>query len=408
MKHPRVALLIATMDTKGQEALFIDECLQREKIPVKIMDAGIKGKCPARVDITREEVAAASGKTLAEVQDIGHEGKALGFMTAGAIKCARELNRQNKIHGIIGLGGSMGTTLGTGVMRAFPIGFPKVMVSTMASRDTRAFVGTKDILMLHSVCDLSGLNRITKKVLKNGARALAGMLRSTDVEVPSDKPLVFLTTLGTTEVCAQKIRAALERKDNEVIIFHTVGSGGRAMEELLDDENVALIVDLSLHEIADNRFGGDYDAGPDRGSVALKKSIPTILVPGNIDFLVTGPLNIAQRRFPDRIYHSHNAAITVVRAQQEEIKEMALAVVDLANKATGPLTILVPLEGFSAFDSPEGPMPDPEAPRIFADTLKASLSKTINLKLLPAHINDPEFADEIIATVKDFLKVKRN
>ncbi len=406
MKDPRVALLIATMDTKGQEALFIAEYLRKENIPVQIMDAGIKGKTPAPVDITREEVAAAAGKTLAEVQNIGHEGKALGFMTAGAIKCALELYRQKKISGIIGLGGSMGTTLGTGVMRAFPVGFPKVMVSTMASRDTRAFVGTKDILMLHSVCDLSGLNRITKKVLTNGAGALAGMLRSMDADVPSDKQLVFLTTLGTTEVCAQNVRAALEKKDKEVVIFHTVGSGGRAMEEMLDDENVALVVDLSLHEVADNRFGGDYDAGPDRGSIALQKAIPTILVPGNIDFLVTGPLATAQRQFPGRIYHSHNAAITVIRAQQEEIKEMALAVAELANRATGPLAILVPLGGFSAFDSPEGPLPDPEAPGIFADTLKASLSKAINLKLLPAHINDPEFADEIIATAEDFMKVK--
>ena len=402
MQHTRIALLIATMDTKGQEALFIAECLQKENIPVKILDAGIKGKSPAPVDITREEVAAAAGKTLAEVQRIGHEGKALGFMTAGAIECARELYRHHNIHGIIGLGGSMGTTLGTGVMRTFPIGFPKVMISTMASRDTRAFVGTKDILMLHSVCDLAGLNRITKKILGNGARALAGMLHSTDAEVPSDKPLVYLTTLGTTEVCAQTVRAALEKKDKEVVIFHTVGSGGRAMEEMLDDENVTFLVDLSLHEIADNRFGGDYDAGPHRGSVALEKAVPTILVPGNIDFLVTGPLDTAKQRFPDRRYHAHNAAITVVRTKQEEIKELALIVAVLANKAKGPLAILVPMGGFSAFDSPQGPLPDPEAPGIFADTLKSNFTGAINLKLLPSHINDPEFADEIIATVEDF------
>jgi len=406
LKHPRVALLIATMDTKGQEALFIAECLQKENIPLKIMDAGIKGKSPVPVDITREEVASAGGKTLTDIQNIGHEGKALGFMTAGAIKCALELYRQHKIHGIISLGGSMGTTLGTGVMRTFPVGFPKVMISTMASRDTRAFVGTKDILMLHSVCDLAGLNRITKKVLGNGARALAGMLHSTAESVSSDKALVFLSTLGTTEVCAQSVRASLEKKGKEVVIFHTVGSGGRAMEEMLDDENVTLVVDLSLHEIADNRFGGDYDAGPHRGSVALEKTIPTILVPGNIDFLVTGPLDAAKRRFPGRKYHSHNAAITVVRTTQEEIKKLACTMAALANKAKGPLAILVPMGGFSAFDSPDGPLHDAEAPRIFTDILKSNLSNAINLKLLPSHINDPEFADEIMATFDDLIKAK--
>ena len=403
MNYSPTALLIATMDTKSQEALFIAECMKKENIPLKILDGGIRGKSPVPVDITREEVASAGGKTLTDVQNIANEGKALGFMTAGAIKCARELYRQNKIHGIISLGGSMGTTLGSGVMRAFRIGFPKVMISTMASRDTRAFVGTKDILMLHSVCDLAGLNRITKKVLGNGARALAGMLHSTEADVSSDKPLVFLSTLGTTEVCAQSVRAALEKKGKEVVIFHTVGSGGRAMEEMLDDENVTLVVDLSLHEIADNSFGGDYDAGPNRGSVALEKAIPTILVPGNIDFLVTGPLDTAKRQFPERKYHVHNAAITVVRTHQEEIKKMARTMAGLANKAKGTLAILVPLGGFSAFDSPEGPLPDPEAPELFSEVLKAKLSPDINLKLLSHHINDPEFARAIIEASYDLL-----
>ena len=404
MSQSRVALLIATMDTKGQEALFISESLKNERIPVQIMDAGIKGKSPAPVDITREEVAAAAGSALKEVQEIGHEGKSLGVMIEGAIQCAQELYRQNKIHGIIGLGGSMGTTLATGVMRTFPVGFPKVMVSTMASRDTRAFVGTKDILMLHSVCDLSGLNRITKKVLMNGARAMAGMLRENGADVSADKPLVFLSTLGTTEACAQRVRAALEEKGKEVVIFHTVGAGGAAMEEMINDEDVAGVVDLSLHEIADNHFGGDYDAGPLRGCVALKKGTPTILVPGNIDFLVTGPLEIAKRKFPDRKYHVHNAAITVVRTSHEEIKKLARIVAGLTDQAKGPLAIIVPLGGFSAFDSPDGPLPDPQAPEFFAQILQKNLNNQVNLKLLPHHINDPGFAEEIIDAFYDLLQ----
>jgi uncharacterized protein (UPF0261 family) len=260
------------MDTKGQEAMFIAECLKAEGIAVKIIDAGIKGECTAPVDVTREEVAQAGGKSLGDVQNIGHEGESLQVMTNGAIQCAQELYRQKKFQGIIGLGGSMGTTLGSGVMRSFPVGIPKVMISTMASRDTRAFVGTKDILMLHSVCDLAGLNRITRKILCNGALALAGMLRSAAPEnAAGQKPLVFVSTLGTTEACAQQIRRSLEEKDNEVVIFHTVGSGGKAMEEMIQQEDIAVLVDLSLHEMADHRFGGDYDAGPLRGTVALDK-----------------------------------------------------------------------------------------------------------------------------------------
>jgi len=349
----------------------------------------------------------AGGRALKEVQNIGHEGKALQVMTEGAIKCAQKLHRQGKIHGIIGLGGSMGTTLGTGVMRALPIGFPKLMISTMASRDTRAFVGTKDILMLHSVCDLSGLNRITRSILTNGAGALAGMLHSqVKLDEMSNKPLIFLTTLGTTEACAQSVRKALEEKGNEIVIYHTVGSGGAAMEEMIEEEAVTAVIDLSLHEIADHLFGGDYDAGPSRGSVALAKRIPTILVPGNMDFLVSGSLDTAKRQFPNRKYHRHNAAITTVRTELHELKEMAAILADRCNAASGPLVILIPKGGFSAFDRPGGPFHEPRAPKIFTQTIKKKLKAGIPLHILPFHINDPEFALAIIDAFELLVKKK--
>jgi uncharacterized protein (UPF0261 family) len=291
----------------------------------------------------------------------------------------------------------MGTTLGSGVMRSFPVGLPKVMISTMASRDTRAFVGTKDIMMLHSVTDLVGLNRITRKILHNGALALAGMLRSpAPTETAGQNPLVFVSTLGTTEATAQYIRKTLEEKNNEVVLFHTVGSGGRAMEELMVHEDVSVLVDMSLHEMADNRFGGDYDAGPQRGSVALDRKIPTILVPGNIDFLVTGPLENAKKLFPNRSYHSHNAAISVVRTNHEEIRIMAQTIAGLCNKAQGAVKVLVPMHGFSAFDHKEGPLHDPEAPELFRATMETNLENKSCLEALPLYINDAEFARAII------------
>jgi uncharacterized protein (UPF0261 family) len=390
------------MDTKGQEALFLESRLKEAGIAVRILDAGIKGESPVATSIGRKEVARAAGNTLTAVQNIGHEGKSLEIMTNGAIACAQDLYKQGKIQGVIGLGGSMGTTLGTGVMRSFPVGFPKVMISTMASRDTRAFVGTKDILMLHAVCDLAGLNRITRKILSNGALALAGMLQLPirDAE-KSESPLVFISTLGTTEVCAHQVRQKLESEGKEVVVFHTVGSGGKSMEEMINDEDVSAVVDLSLHEIADHLFGGDYDAGPDRGSAALKKGIPCVLVPGNIDFLVTGPLKTAQAQFPDRRYHVHNAAITVVRTKPEEMVGLAKSIATLCNRAKGPLKILVPLKGFSAFDSQAGPLYDPDAPGLFAEKLKDGLYDHFKLKLLPLHINDFDFAGAIIDTLDE-------
>ena len=389
-------LLVATMDTKSREALYIKSCLEKAGIEVLILDAGIRGESPVAVTINREKVAGSGGKNLLEVQGIGHEGDALAVMTNGAIVCARDIYRQGQIMGIIGLGGSMGTTLGTAVMRSLPVGFPKVMISTMASRDTREFVGTKDILMLHSVCDISGLNRITNRVLHNGAMAMAGMVQYPPESIPLDRPLIFISTLGTTEACAQKVRGHLEKEGKEVVIFHTVGAGGRAMEEMVIEADVGAVLDLSLHEITDHIFGGDYDAGPSRGAAALKKGVPTILVPGNMDFIVTGPLNDAKKRFPNRSYHSHNAAITAVRTARDEMEALTKAIATLLNKAKGPFAVYVPMGGFSAFDSKQGPLYDPQGPEIFASALKKFLHPVSSLHLLPYHINDPEFAEALI------------
>lgn len=409
MNTSPAALLVATMDTKGREAQFVAECLSHQGITVRILDGGIRGKSPVPVAISREAVAAAAGMSLEAVRAIGHEGDALQVMCTGAMAQAQKLFQEGEIQGIIGLGGSMGTTLGTAVMRCFPVGVPKVMISTMASRDTRAFVGTKDILMLHAVCDLIGLNRISRKILRNGALALAGMLKhQTAKEPPELSPLIFLSTLGTTEACAQQVRSALEDDGYEVVIFHTVGSGGRAMEEILYHEKVAAMIDLSLHEIADHMFGGDYDAGPERGLAAVRKGIPTVLVPGNIDFLVTGPLEAARLRFPNRPYHMHNAAITVCRTSRDEMLRIADRLADICRQAEGPLELLIPMGGFSAFDSEAGPLHDPIAPQLFATRLIDRLAQNALIQQFPRHINAPEFAGFIVQRLKCLTGIPRS
>lgn len=405
MKTKKSVLIVATMDTKGREVLFLLECFKKAGTPVLTLDAGIKGESPFKTTIGRDEVARMGGMTLAKVRDLGHEGKAISVMIDGAVKCSQKLYKAGKIHGIISLGGSMGTTLGTGVMRTFPIGFPKVMISTMASRNTRPFVGTKDIIMIHSVCDLSGMNRITRKVLRNGAFAMSGMLKGiSEISMP-DKTLVVLSTLGTTEICAQAVRSSLESRGMEVVVFHTVGSGGEAMEDFIMNEDVAAVVDLSLHELADHNFGGDYDAGSTRGSAALRKGVPAILVPGNIDFLVTGPLKNALQRFPRRRYHVHNSAITTIRTKKEEVGTIAGILAKFCNKAKGPLTVLIPSGGFSVWDKIDGPFYDPKAIKLFIETMKLKLSPKVPLKVLPYNINDPEFALAINETLEKLLSV---
>ena len=215
--------------------------------------------------------------------------------------------------------------------------------------------------------------------------------------------MIFISTLGTTEKCVQELRGYFEKQDREVVVFHTVGSGGKAMEELMASESIEAVVDLSLHEMADHRFGGDYDAGPDRGSTALKKGIPVVLVPGNIDFLVAGPLEQTRKKFPNRPYHVHNSAITVVRTTREEIESIARQIGDYCNAAHGPYALVIPMKGFSAFDAKEGPLHDPQAPARFAKSLQARLSDPSRMHTLPCHINDSEFSEAVIERLQELL-----
>ena len=353
MEPRSTVLLVATMDTKGDEALYLSRCLEEADVRVLLMDVGILGESAIPAQISAREVAETAGWSLEQMRVIGNEGKALEIMIRGATERALSLYEARRIQGILSLGGSMGTDMGTSIMRAFPIGFPKVMISTLASSNTRPYVGTRDIMMLNAVCDISGLNRITERVLKNGALAVAGMAKAySQYEEPS-KPLVLLSTLGTTDSCSLGIKRAIEGEGREVVVFHTTGTGGKALEEMVREEEVEAVIDISLTEMGENLIGGEYDAGPTRGQTALEKGIPVIFVPGNTDFFSTGPLQFAKQRFPGRRYHTHNAAITAIRVEHTETLMVAERLAALCNAGKGPRVVIMPLGGLSSFDQPE-------------------------------------------------------
>lgn len=403
MKNTPGVLLIATMDTKADEAIYIEKCLKKEGVSVVIMDPGIRGRSPHKVGISRGKVARTAGKTLKEVRAVGNEVKALNMMIPGAIKCAHNLHKRGMIDGIISLGGAMGTSIGTTVMRSFPIGIPKVMISTMASGNTRNFVGTKDIVMLNSISDIAGLNRVTRSILHSGALAVAGMVKGRKMPKMKEKPVVALSTLGTTDGCAGEVKKALEKDGYEVIIFHTNGMGGRAMEEMITQIDIQGVVDLSLNEVVTHLFGGDYDAGPERGKAALKKRIPTVIIPGNIDFLVTGPMHEAKTNFPGRELHSHNEAISAAGVKRKEQEILARSLAKTWNTANGPLAIYIPIKGFSSYNSKKGPFYHPENPKYFTASLKKALKNKIPLKILPYHVNDIEFAKAVVDAFKNMV-----
>lgn len=398
---PKV-LLIMTLDTKELEAVFVRKCLEERGIEVYLLDPSIRRTIDGGAAITPDQIAAAAGTTIPEIRALNHEGKCQAVMIEGAIKCAHELHLRVGLSGILGVGGSMGTSLGTAVMRSFPFGLPKVMVSTMASGMTKGFVGTKDIVMVNSVCDIAGLNTVTRSVFRNGALAVAGMAHGYKSSVASEKPLVAISTLGTTDRCSVRIRNTLEAQGFEVMVFHTLGTGGMIMDEMVKEQNVSVVVDLSLVEVNDFLHQGLCSAGPDRCKAALEKGVPTIFAPGNIDFLVAGPLDDAQARFPGKRYHIHNAALTAARAEAEEFKRMAEHMAGLIKEAKGPVKFFVPLRGFSAHDSEQGHLHDPSLPPVFAAHLKKVIPEGVPVVEFPYHINDELFADAIVEQVLDF------
>ena len=401
-EKPKV-LLIVTLDTKEVEGKFLRRCLEEAGVEVIHLDPSIR-RTVGGAEISPDDIAAAAGTTMDEVRALKHEGKCQAVMIEGALKCAHQLHDEVGLSGILAIGGSMGTGLATAIMRSFPYGLPKVMISTMASGMTAPYVGTKDITMVNAVCDISGINSITRDVYRNGALALAGMAKGYKPATENGKPLVLITTLGTTERCSARVRTTLEDKGYEVMVFHTTGAGGRTMESIVQDRHVAAVVDMSLVEIIDLLNGGLCSAGPDRGKAAIEKEVPVIYAPGNVDFIIAGPIDVAREQFPGKRYHIHNPALTAVRTEIEELQAFADHMAAVIDNARGPVSFFVPLQGFSNHDSPEGHLHDPSLPPVFARYLKKVLPDFVEVREIDNHINDAEFADALTAQVLAYTR----
>ncbi|MEO8115303.1 MAG: Tm-1-like ATP-binding domain-containing protein, partial [Phenylobacterium sp.] len=275
---PKV-LLIVTQDTKEEEARFVRQVLEGAGCAVIHLDASIR-RTVGGAEISPEAVAAAAGQTIEAVRALGHEGKCQAVMIEGAVRLALETHAAEQLAGVLAIGGSMGTSLAGAVMQALPYGLPKMIVSTMASGFTAPYVGRKDIAMMNAVTDIAGINSISRDVYRNAALAVAGMARGYAPAAHSDKPLILMGTLGTTEQATRRIREALEGDGNEVMVFHTSGAGGPTMDSIAADREVAAVLDLSWTEIVDQMYGGLAAGGPDRGRPGLAKGVPTIFAPG--------------------------------------------------------------------------------------------------------------------------------
>jgi uncharacterized protein (UPF0261 family) len=399
MTRPKV-LLIVTQDTKHEEGAFLRQCLEAANCQVIHLDPSVR-RVVGGAEIGPEAIAVAAGQTIEEVRALGHEGRCQAVMIRGSIKLALELHAREGLSGILAIGGSMGTTLASSVMQAFPYGLPKLLISTMASGFTAPFVGVKDITMHNAVCDIYGLNSISTLVYRNGAYGLAGMAHAYVPTRDTGKPLVLVSTLGTTEAAAHRLRELLASDGYEVMVFHTTGGGGRTLDAIAAERDVAAIVDMSLVEINDYLYQGICSAGPERATAGLKRGIPTIFVPGNCDFIIAGPIEDARKRFPGKRYHVHNPALTAVRTEEAELAGLAAHLATITAEATGPVRFFVPMRGFSHHDSPHGHIHDPSLPPVFARQLENALEKRFPIVRIDAHINDDKFVEALHASVRE-------
>ncbi|MEN9573343.1 MAG: hypothetical protein RL514_1198 [Verrucomicrobiota bacterium] len=383
--------VLGTMDTKGEEHAFVANLIKQRGHQVLVIDTGTLDAPKLAPDITRQEVAAAAGADLTALVVKKDRGEAVAAMSRGAPVVLAKLVAERRIDGVISLGGGGGTAISTAAMRALPLGFPKLMVSTLASGNTAQYVGVKDIVMFPAVVDVAGINRISRQILTRAAGAICGMVES--IPPPGeDKPIIVASMFGNTTDCVQAAKKLLEAAGYEVLVFHATGTGGRAMESLIESGMVAGVLDITTTEWADELVGGILGAGPTRCEAAARHGVPAIVTPGCLDMVNFGGPETVPAKFKDRTFYQHNPQVTLMRTSPEECADLGRILAEKVNLSTAPVTVLLPLTAISVISAAGQKFHDPIADRILFTALKAFLRKDIELVELDCAINAPEFA----------------
>jgi uncharacterized protein (UPF0261 family) len=402
---PNNVVIIGTLDTKGQEVEFLRESIIGHQCVPIVLDVGILNPPTTVADILRERVALAGGSNLEELLRRKDRRLAVQTMIRGAAELLRGLNKQDELSGIIAIGGGTGTHIGMGVMRTLPLGLPKLMVSTVASRDMSNLIGTKDITVMHSVVDILGLNAVSKKILSNAAAAIAGMAKQGG-KISSDKPIIGLTSFGFITQGAMRVKTMLEGLGYEVAPFHANGTGGMAMEDLIDQGLISGVMDLALHEFADALYGGYCgDIGPGRLESAGRIGLPQLVVPGGLDCIVL-EFNSVETMPPDMrdrkvFWYDFRSG---VRTNREDMARLAATISGKLNRANGPTRVMIPMKGFSEADAIGAPLYEPITNQAFLSALKSGLNPEIEVIEVNAHINDAEFAEAAVSTLNSMMR----
>lgn len=398
-------VLLGTFDTKGPEFSFIKQVIEARGLETCLVDVGILGKPGLSSDISSEEVAKKGGASLQSLIDKNDRGEAINVMMEGAARVVEDLYNSGQLDGIISLGGSGGTVIATHAMRSLAVGVPKVMVSTVASGDTRPYVGEKDITMMYSVVDIAGINRISAEILKNAAGAICGMVEAGARDADFDeKPLIAASMFGVTTPCVDQVREMLEKEGYEILVFHATGTGGQAMEGLIKDGYIKGVIDITTTELADELVGGVLSAGPDRLEAAGDNSIPQVVSLGALDMVNFWAIDTVPERYKNRTLYKHNPNVTLMRTTAEENIKLGEVIADKLNQSKGKTALMIPLKGISAIDQEGQPFHDLEADTALFNVLRDKLSDKVELVEVDAHINDPAFASALVTKLIQYLR----
>jgi len=403
MSRKTIAVL-ATLDTKGREAEFLRDQIQRHGQKALLIDVGVTGTPGTRADVTREQVAEAGGTPLAQLLANPSREVAAPVMADGATKIVVRLAAEGKIHGVVGLGGTQGTTLCTKAMRALPYGLPKVMLSTMASGNVSHWVDIRDITMMFSVTDIMGLNPVMRKMLANAAGAACGMAASSVTLATGGQPLVAVTTVGITTKGAMKAAEVLEAAGYETIIFHAIGPGGRAMEQMMKEGIIGAVLDYSTIEVSNEMFHALLAGGPDRCTTAGKLGLPQVIAPGAIEVLVYNEPETVPAPYNARTLIRHSPQITDVRLNGTEMTAVGRELARRLQSTHQPAVFMIPTAGFDSYAVKGGGFHDPESDAAFVRELKAGLPACIRVEERATHIDDPAFATEAARTLIQLIE----
>lgn len=393
----KTVLLIGAFDVKGEEYHFVRQLILEKGYDVFTMNFGVLGGTDLfRADIENAAVAQAGGADIDQLQREGDRGHAMKIMSQGVAVLAKKYYAEGRFSGVLGMGGSGGTTVITSAMRALPIGLPKVMVSTVAASDTSIYVGIKDITMIPSIVDVAGINMISEKIFKEAAGAICGMLSMDYRSTAAQKPIIAASMFGNTTACVDRCRHTLTGKGYEVLVFHATGTGGRTMEGLVEDGYVSAVLDITTTEWADELCGGVFTAGDRRLDAPGKKGIPHLVVPGCVDMVNFGPRSTVPERYEGRLFYVWNPSVTLMRTNVTENTQIGEVFARKANEAKGKVAFLLPLKGVSILDSPGNEFWWPEADQALYNAIKKNVKPGIPIVEIDCNINDEAFADKAV------------